>query len=205
MVSAAGLMIVAGLIVVFGLIKVVDFPVGLIVVVELTVVFGLIAVVGLIVAAGLAIAVGLLVAVGLVVAAGSVVAANNNSNTTPPLTTSMNDHPPPIKTPTQNMPLHPYLPQVLHAVHVVLQEVVSGDAGLFHVGEVGHAGPLVVRQPSALVHHVEAVLVLALDQRVPVVRWHIVFIGIRCYSMAVDAIGSYGGGWFARDSTRFYQ
>lgn len=57
-----------------------------------------------------------------------------------------------------------YLPEVFHAVDVVVQQVRLGDAALLHLGEVGHAGPLVVGHPTPLVREVEAVRVLALDQ-----------------------------------------
>ena len=120
----------------------------------------------------------------LSVAVGSVVAANNG-------TSNENDKQPPPeeKRLLVQDALHPDLPQVLHAVNVVLQEVISGDAGLLHVGEVGHAWPLVVRKPPALVGHVEAVLVLALDQRVPVIRlracMRLYSDVIRCQSVGV--------------------
>jgi len=60
-----------------------------------------------------------------------------------------------------------YLPEVLHAVHVVIQKVGFRDAHPLQLGNVGHTRPLVVGDPPPLVREVEAVRVLALDEREP--------------------------------------
>lgn len=63
--------------------------------------------------------------------------------------------------------LRTYLPEVLHAVHVVVQQVSFRDADPLELGKVGHARPLVVGDPPPLVREVEAVRILALDERKP--------------------------------------
>lgn len=60
-----------------------------------------------------------------------------------------------------------YLPEVFHAIDVVIQQVRPRDADFLHLGKVGHARPLIVGHPPSFVRKVEAVRVLALDQREP--------------------------------------
>lgn len=91
---------------------------------------------------------------------------NNNNNNN--ISETKIPPPPPPSPPIPSTQTH--LPQELHAVHVVLQQVLPANAPLLKVAKVRHPWPLVVRHTSPLVTKVEAVRVLALDQRVPFVE-----------------------------------